>query len=479
MLDECFEGLPVLPDSTGDSFGELKFLSSEERGTFFGAIVSTLQEPILILQGDLTVEAANPAFYESFRVDARHTLGRKVYDLGNGQWNIPELRHLFENVLKNNSVIKGYQVDHEFEQLGRRVMLVNASRLRRQNGEVLIVLGLRDNTEIEFAREYSSKTVDALRDPFLILDWDLRVRMANGPFYEKFRVDPKETEGCLIYELGNGQWDIPSLRQLLEEILPKNSSFDDFEVEHDFEDIGHCVMLLNARRIDQLKLILLVMEDVTERKRADLQQNLLLGELQHRVKNLLMNVRALSHLTLQGASSLENFAESFDGRLEAMSRTQDLLLRGPAGTARLDEIIRLELEAIGANEASTFNLHGPEVELSARAAHALAMTLHELATNAAKYGAFSQRAVNGRVDISWSITSIGGKFRFQFSWREHGVSLAPDRTRIGFGTQIVESSVPHLFGGSSELNFRAGGVECIIDVALPSEDLSVERAKRE
>ncbi len=469
-----------LPDSAGNSLGELTFLANEEAGKFFGAIVSSFQEPILILERDLTVQTANPAFYKHFQVDAQHTIQRKLYQLGNGQWDIPELRDLFQDVLKNDSVVREYRVDHDFEQLGRRVMVVNANRLRRHNGEVVIVLEIHDNTEIEFAREYSEKTVDALRDPFLILDWDLRVKKANRPFYRKFRVSPSQTEGCLIYELGNGQWNIPRLRELLEEILPQDSTFDDFEVEHEFDGIGHCVMLLNARRINHLKLILVVIEDVTEKKRSDVQQTLLLGELRHRVKNLLMTVRALSQLTLQGASSLENFAESFDGRLEAMARTQDLLVQGPDDTARLREIIRLELCAIGARETSTFNLQGPEMELSARAAHALAMTIHELATNAAKYGALSLDAVDGRVDMEWNISpAANGKTRLHFTWREHGIAMPSHRGKSGFGTQIIQQSVPYLFGGSSTLTFHADGVKCIIDVEIPSAELASGRTKTE
>ncbi len=472
-----------MPDPSSKSFadspGQLTFRASDDAGAFFKAILSTIQQPLLILKRDLRVEAANPAFYEHFRVDAQQTIGREVYDLGSGQWDIPELRRLLDEVLRKDTIVKDYRVDHKFEGLGRRVMLVNANRLDRDGGEAWIVLAIVDTTEIELAKEYSDKIVDALRDPFLILHWDLRVKTANGPFYKAFRVEPSETEGRLVYDLGNGQWDIPRLRELLEDILPRKSTFDDFEVEHDFEQIGHRVMLLNARRVDQIKFILLVIEDVTDQRRADVQQKVLLGELQHRVKNLLMNVRAVSQQTLQGASSLEAFADSFDGRLDAMARTQDLLVRGPWDRAQLDHIVRLELEALGAKEASNFNLRGPELELSARASHAMAMMVHELATNAAKYGALSQKAPEGCVDIAWSIgPREDGKVRFHFNWREYGVVVSPSRTRSGFGTQMIESSVPYLFGGSSTLSFHADGVECILNVALPSEEVALPSANR-
>ena len=108
-----------------------------------------------------------------------------------------------------------------------------------------VVVYFRDVTErreherlIELAREYAESIVTTVREPLLVLDEDLRVVSANRSFYETFKVEPAETEGRFVYDLGDGQWDIPALRTLLEEIVPANSWFDDFEVEHDFEHIG-------------------------------------------------------------------------------------------------------------------------------------------------------------------------------------------------------------------------------------------------
>ncbi|MCJ8499832.1 sigma-54 interaction domain-containing protein [Desulfatitalea alkaliphila] len=110
----------------------------------------------------------------------------------------------------------------------------------------------------------------AMREPLIVLDRDLHVVMANPSFYRTFKVKPTQTEGALIYDLGNRQWDIPELRKLLEEILPQNTGFYDFEVTHDFQSIGYKIMRLNARRINaegvQNHLILLAIEDVTERE---------------------------------------------------------------------------------------------------------------------------------------------------------------------------------------------------------------------
>jgi chemotaxis protein methyltransferase CheR len=118
--------------------------------------------------------------------------------------------------------------------------------------------------------EIFSSVLGSVREPLVVLDSDLNVIKANHPFYRVFNVNPEQTEGVLIYDLGNRQWNIPKLRELLEEILPHNTEFNDFEVDHHFETIGRKIMRLNARRIytaaNRTHLILLAIEDVTERE---------------------------------------------------------------------------------------------------------------------------------------------------------------------------------------------------------------------
>ena len=156
----------------------------------------------------------------------------------------------------------------------------SAAAIKDARGNVIgVVLIFRDITErrraemaIDTAREYAESIVTTVREPLLVLDAQLHVRTANRSFYETFQVTPAETEGRFLYSLGDGQWDIPALRTLLEEILPRNPSFQDFEVNHDFEHIGQKTMLLNARCFPpegRFELILLAIEDITDRKRAE------------------------------------------------------------------------------------------------------------------------------------------------------------------------------------------------------------------
>jgi two-component system CheB/CheR fusion protein len=131
----------------------------------------------------------------------------------------------------------------------------------------------RSEQAIAAARDYAQNTVETVREPLLVLDQDLRVESANRAFYSTFRVAPAETIGRLVYELGNRQWELPRLRELLEKILPQSTTMEDFQVEHGFETIGRRIMLLNARRLRDpqrnTERILLAIEDITERRLAE------------------------------------------------------------------------------------------------------------------------------------------------------------------------------------------------------------------
>ncbi len=151
---------------------------------------------------------------------------------------------------------------------------------------------------------YIRTVIDTAREPFLILDSELRVLSANKTFYRFFHVTKRATEHSLVYKLGDGQWDIPALRRLLEKILPKNSSFVDYQVDHAFPGIGRKIILLNARRVytahGSRPIILLAMEDITKRK--ELEENLrdyaikLNAAVTERTRELELRVKQLERL---------------------------------------------------------------------------------------------------------------------------------------------------------------------------------------
>lgn len=156
---------------------------------------------------------------------------------------------------------------------GVRIMKNNIKNSLSSNGQKEATDGKEFTDRLwQESWTYIKTVVDIMREPFLILDKDLRVMAANDAFYRTFQVEEKDTEKKIVYDLGNGQWDIPDLRKLLENILPKNTFFKGFEVMHDFPLIGRKVMILNARRIYRENtnletfppIILLAIEDVTE-----------------------------------------------------------------------------------------------------------------------------------------------------------------------------------------------------------------------
>jgi signal transduction histidine kinase len=162
------------------------------------------------------------------------------------------------------------------------------------------------------ARDYAEAIVETVREPLLVLNLDLRVVTANHSFYETFQVAPTQIEQCLIFELGNGQWDIPKLRSLLAEILDRTVQFQDFEVEHDFEQIGQKTMLLNARKMPLLgdtQMILLAIEDITEQKRLIHQEQLTrsAAESANRAKDEFLST--LSHELRQPLTAMIGWAK--------------------------------------------------------------------------------------------------------------------------------------------------------------------------
>lgn len=440
------------------------------------AIVQTVDQPLLILSPDLTVMEANAAFCNLFGVGAEETRGRALYELGNRQWDIPELRRLLEEVLPQRSAVKGYRIEHKFPSIGKRVMILNAKRLPADGDRPeLILLTVSDRTEAEQARfeieghqEFQEKLIDSVRESLLVLGWDLRVVRANQSFYETFRVSPSASEGRLVYELGNGQWDIPRLRKLLEDVLPKDQAFDDVEVEHEFESIGRRIMLLNGRRLDHLDLILLAIRDVTEQRQLEAQQQTLMGELDHRVRNVLSSVNALVSGTLRSSHSLGEFSQAFQARFTSMTRAQGLLMQAPEADTELAEVVRQELWAQGGQDGIDFNLDGPEVWLPPKSSQIFAMAIHELTTNAAKHGALA--SPNGRVEISWKAEAAeGGETHVRFGWREHCAGIETSPARKGYGSQVLEAVFRHL-NGTSNLTLHPDGAELIAEFKLePAE----------
>jgi two-component sensor histidine kinase len=225
---------------------------------------------------------------------------------------------------------------------------------------------------------------------------------------------------------------------------------------------------LLASAIDRVK----AQAEVAERAEHE---RVLGHELQHRINNMLTTIRAVAQRTRAKSQSLDDFAKSFDDRLAAIARTHALLSRTGASAVCMREVLAQELSAHGAVEGENLTQRGPVLLISAKQAQALSMAFHELATNAVKHGALS--VFNGRIDVSWETDVAGAEKQLRIHWRETGVTIEREPDRKGFGSDILERSIPHMLNGRFERTLHPDGIECLIVLPLepPRDDAQADQ----
>jgi PAS domain S-box-containing protein len=209
-------------------------------------------------------------------------------------------------------------------------------------------------------------------------------------------------------------------------------------------------------------------QDVTERRRSEEYQKTLLSELQHRVRNMMAMIRSVARRTGETAETVEDYVQHLEGRISAMARTQALLTREVRAAVDLENAIRDELE-MQAARPDQYTMRGPRVSLPPKAAEVLGLALHELATNATKYGALT--AADGRIDVRWKVTEGTDAPHLHLTWSETGVHGAQGPRRQGFGTELITQRVPYELCGTGTMEFRDTGLVACIDfpiVDMPS-----------
>ena len=429
-------------------------------------IVATLREGLLVLTENLTVEFASDKFLKMFQVSRGETLDRPLSELGDGQWNIPALLDPLNAVLLQDMTLEDIEVEHHFDHIGRKVMRLNARKTLESQGDATrILLAIDDVTEAaDHARELASQRrlaegiVDTLREPLLVLDGDLQVIAASRAFCLKFMVDAERAIGRNIIELGNGQWANAQLIRLLKEVVPEQSTIEDYEITHNFPHIGTRTILLNARKIYQedrnTRALLLAMEDVTKRRRLEVerdraltQSNRLLEELNHRAMNSMAMIGSI--ISMEGRKLGDDVCKAAFARLGRRIEAIGTLYRTLSRTGAINSVSARDYlgaivnDTVAAMETSPgaieIEISIDEIPLSTQIAVPLGLITNELVTNSLKH------AYSGRE---------GGKFGLQVVSKEDHVEILfwddgpgfdeSARVDSGLGQSLVDAFVEQL-----------------------------------
>jgi two-component system CheB/CheR fusion protein len=242
-------------------------------------LLESISIPLVMVGRDLRIRRFTRAIEPMLNL-IPSDIGRSIIDL-RPQMELPDLRRLLLDAMEDGKRQPRDIRDSHGRWYSLRI-LPSMGPDGNTDGAVLMLI---DIDAAKRGLDFAEAIVETVREPLVILNQNLQVVKANKTFYETFRAERDETEERLIYDLGNGQWNIPKLRELLENILPASSTFRDFEVTHEFEHVGRKVMLLNASEIfnpsAQTRSILLAIEDATDRKRAEEKLKATNAELQH------------------------------------------------------------------------------------------------------------------------------------------------------------------------------------------------------
>ena len=300
---------------------------------------------------------------------------------------------------------------------------------------------------------------------------DGRFLRANARFYELTGYGPEQLTNCTfeaITHLDDAATDAAAFEALVA------GKTDTYQTEKRFirKDGSVIWVALSASMVrddaGQPLYGIRVVQDITDLKRAQTRQKLLLDELNHRVKNMLATVQSVAMQTRRTASDLDTFTRAFEGRLMALNRVHELLT-GAIDTGAL--LYDLLIETVAPYEdqpGRRFSLAGPQLRFGSEMAVTLAMALHELTTNAVKYGALSSSA--GRIAVEWRLEAPG---QMVIAWTESGGPPVAEPSRRGFGSELIERGLARQFGGTATLQFHKGGLRCLIRAPLPQPRESV------
>ena len=486
-------------------------------------LLASINIPILILTLDLRIRRFTPMGQRLFNLIPADA-GRPLSDIRTNL-DIPDLEPLILDVL-DTLIIKELEVQtfggHWYNLRIRPYRTIE----NQIDGVVLVLIDIdvlkRSAATLEQARNYAEAIVETVQVPLIVLDSDLRVNKANRSFYETFQVSASQTAQSLIFELGNGQWNLPGLRSLLEDILANDTSIQNLEVEHRFEQIGQKTMLLNAWKIIQQgesQSILLAIEDITERKQFELERSNLLAQEQSARQQAEIANRAkdeflsnLSHELRNPLNTILGWAQLWRTRdfdSSAITRAWEVVERSARVQAQLiDDMLdvsritsgKLHLKTRLIDLLSVVDVAIESVKLSAEAKtiqivsqlnsatvvgdfDRLQQVLWNLLSNAIKFTPAGGRveitleAVDTHAQIQVSDTGIGisaDLLPYVFERFRQGNSSSSKATQgLGLGLSIVRHLI-ELHGGTVQAQSPGEGQGTMITVRLPLRSMPPE-----
>ncbi|AUS99820.1 ATPase [Nostoc sp. CENA543] len=481
-------------------------------------LLSSINIPILMLGGDLRIRRFTPVAESIFNL-IPSDIGRPISDI-NHNLNIPDLERQILEVIRNLSFKTQEVQDNEGHWYDLRIRPYRTID-NKIDGAVVVLVEIdalkRSTEQLIASRDYAQAIVDTMRESLVVLSVNLRVLSANQFFYETFQVAPEDTEQRLVYEIGNGQWNIPLLRSLLEDILPQQTQFYGLEVEHDFEQIGHKIMRLNARKMsieDNREMILLVIEDITQQKQLEAERTQLLAQeqsarnsaeaanrakdeflsvLSHELRNPLNSLLGWSQLLQRDGLDKEMITQGLQA-IERSAQAQAHLItdlldisRISSGRLRLDaqpvELIPVIESAIAVVSLSA---EVKNITIATRLdstpktvvgdATRLQQIIWNLLSNAIKF-----TPKGGEIDISLNYTELHAQIQVSDNGKGISADFLPyvferfrqadgSRTRsnpgLGLGLSIVRHLV-ELHGGTIEVASPGEGQGTTFTVTLP------------
>jgi PAS domain S-box-containing protein len=434
---------------------------------FTKAILNAVADPLVVVGDDMRVQSGNLAFFAIFGVLRDEMHGRSVYEFGDAFLDCPQFRTQMEGIA-NGRAFNPFEIEREFPSRGLRTLMLDARQLSLPGHPGrMILLALHDITErkhSEAANARLASIVESNDDAIISKDLNGVITSWNRGAERLFGYVAEEIIGKPVMLL------IPPDRreeetEIIDRIL-RGQGVESYETVRKRKDGSLIEISLTVSPVKNVQGKVIgaskIARDITKRKRSEEQIAILAREAEHRAKNILATVQATVHLAQ--SDTADGLKRAIEGRIRALANVHRLFVQSRWAGADLSSLITQELSPYCQDGETLERIEGTSLLLEPTAAQTIAVTLHELATNAAKYGALSVPA--GKVQVKWSRSED----RLVFRWTETGGPLVKPSKHRGFGMRVMESMIRKQLNGAICFDWRPEGLACeiVLPVGTPS-----------